>query len=84
MCENEVMARIVEALNVIGLFYEAEDLKEMSLKELLEDSLMFISFVIELENLCDIEIPDEYLIIDNMPDIPAVVRTIQVLLQEKE
>ena len=45
----------------LGIVFEQEE-NNFELTDYIEDSLTFISFVSELENEFDIEIPDEYLL----------------------
>lgn len=53
------LSLINQALKNIGILYD--DLNEYSiLKEFIEDSLSFVSFFVEIENLFDIELPDEF------------------------
>ena len=53
--------RILNCLLELGIVFEQEE-NNFELTDYIEDSLTFISFVSELENEFDIEIPDEYLL----------------------
>lgn len=43
--------------------------EDIALKDLQLDSLGFISFIVNLENIFSITIPDEYLIVNELPDL---------------
>lgn len=42
------------------------------LKEVIEDSIMYVSFIVELEEMFDIEIPDDYLFLGAMSSISSI------------
>lgn len=52
--------KLKEALQNIGVYIAQEDFSmDLKIRDFIEDSLTFISFFVEIENLFDIEIPDE-------------------------
>ena len=53
-------AELMDSLLNIGIIVDKE-FSELSLDEVIEDSLTFISFIIEIEEKMNIEVPDEYL-----------------------
>ena len=57
---DDITERILNCLLELGIVFEQEE--NFELTDYIEDSLTFISFVSELENEFDIEIPDEYLL----------------------
>lgn len=66
---------IIMCLNNIGVIIEDLDLEER-IEVHLTDSISYVSFIVELEQYFDIEIPDEYLenqSIQNFNDIVAIV-----------
>lgn len=58
---DDITERILNCLLELGIVFEREE-NNFELTDYIEDSLTFISFVSELENEFDIEIPDEYLL----------------------
>lgn len=58
---DDITERILNCLLELGIVFEQEE-NNFELTDYIEDSLTFISFVSELENEFDIEIPDEYLL----------------------
>ena len=58
---DDITERILNSLLELGIVFEQEE-NNFELTDYIEDSLTFISFVSELENEFDIEIPDEYLL----------------------
>lgn len=52
--------KLKKALQNIGVYIAKEDFSmDLKIRDFIEDSLTFISFFVEIENLFDIEIPDE-------------------------
>lgn len=80
MNSDKIMVGIVEAMNNIGLYFDYNDLLNAQLMDVLVDSMSFVSFIVELEIYFGIEIPDEYLLIENLPNIEAVRNMIEKLL----
>lgn len=68
---------IINILSNIGIIIENID-KDSSifLNEYIEDSIAFISFVVEIENVFGIEIPDEYLLFSEMETLSDVCNII--------
>lgn len=58
---DDITERILNCLLELEIVFEQEE-NNFELTDYIEDSLTFISFVSELENEFDIEIPDEYLL----------------------
>ncbi len=51
--------KVLEILNDVGIYIDRVS-PEMTISELMEDSLTFLSFFIELEKKYRIELPDEF------------------------
>lgn len=52
---------IKTALENAGVYVQENDFSmKLTIRDLIEDSLSFISFFVEIESLFDIEIPDEF------------------------
>lgn len=56
---NIELDKIKKAFENVGIYTEGID-ETNKLKEYLVDSLTFISFFVEIENIYDIEIPDNF------------------------
>ena len=69
--ENEVIMRkkILQCLEEIGCIVDEET---EDLSEIIVDSVMYISFIVEIEELFCIEIPDEYLAQDNLMSVSDI------------
>lgn len=52
--------KIKECLAQIGVIIDTN--KNFNLNEVIEDSLIFVSLIVELESAFNIEIPDEFLL----------------------
>ena len=59
MEEVKTKAGISQALENVGIFVDTHDAIDIDLMSLIEDSIQFISLVVQLEEIFDIEIPNE-------------------------
>ena len=73
----EFANKIIEILNEEGIYieYKGEDL---DLREYIIDSLQYISFIVDIENLFGIEIPDEYLIYDSIASLHSFSNVVKM------
>lgn len=55
---GELLNQFNEVLESIGI-YNVQQCSNLKIREIIEDSLTYISFFLELENKFKIEIPDE-------------------------
>ena len=73
-------------LEVIGEFLPLEENIVLEDDTLLEDygldSLLFIEIVVSLENVFDVEVPDEYLVIAELDTIGKMMALLNVLKAE--
>lgn len=88
---NEMTIRILDVVNKCINSKEDEDMIEIDntqldddLVELGVDSITFIRIVVELEELFEIEIPDEKLLITEMGTIHKIVEVVVVLRDTAE
>lgn len=56
---------IKQAAANIGIFIDESDLSGL-VSDYIFDSLMFVGFIVEIENIFEISIPDEYLLDENL------------------
>lgn len=76
---REIMCQCLEA---VGIFITSEEsLEDLDLRSYIEDSLQFISFIVELENRLNVEIPDEFLQIDHMGSMNAFCEMLSELVE---
>ena len=61
MNKEDIIKRIPSVLESIGVFGAETMDEETDLNEWIIDSLMFISFIVELENVFEVQIPDALL-----------------------
>ena len=88
---NEMTIRILDVVNKCINSKEDEDMIEIDntqldddLVELGVDSITFIRIVVELEELFELEIPDEKLLITEMGTIHKIVEVVAVLRDTAE
>ncbi len=67
---------ILDCLINIGCIVDS---MEANLADVIENSIMFITFIVELEERFKIEFPDEYLIIEKFNTIESVVDLVEEL-----
>ena len=73
--------RLLLCFNNIGVFINPKD--NFLLSEVLEDSLLFVSMIIEMEQEFDIEIPDEYLAADRLTTFQDLEELVKELVPNK-
>lgn len=79
----EIKNNILQTLENVGLFFSAEELEKAAIGDLFDSSLQYISFIAELEQIFDIEIPDEYLEPEKLSSIDSIIDIITQLQQKK-
>ena len=80
MINDEIELKIIEALNNVGILFDATELETLSFEEVIPDSLSFISFIVELEQIFNIEIPDEFLMPERISSFVSIRDMIKGLL----
>ena len=60
----DISKRLMECFNNVGVFVDSND--NFLLADVLEDSLIFVTMIVEIEQEFQIEIPDEYLAVDRI------------------
>lgn len=77
MSREEIFEMMPQVLENVGVYGGEMMNEETDLNEWIVDSLMFISFIVELENAFQIQIPDEYLQHETISSIRGLVDIIQ-------
>ena len=83
MDSNAVKEKIVECMNHMGIVDFEED-ANFRVDDYILDSVMFVSFIIELEQMFDIEIPDEYLVADRLQTFDDIYNMIESVTGEAD
>lgn len=71
----EIKKEIIDAFNNVGISVDVSTNENLS--DVIGDSLMFVSLIVEVEDRLGIEIPSEYLNIDNFSTIESFVSVIE-------
>ena len=79
MCENVIKDEIVQVLGNLGVLIGEEELSRYSIGEIIPNSLLYISFIVELEQVFNVEIPDEYLDPKKIMSINSIVELVHKL-----
>lgn len=56
---------------------------DVDLSEYIVDSLLFINFIVEIENTFNVDLPDEYLDVDVLKSFNALCILVEGLIKEK-
>lgn len=84
MLINDVSKKLVETLEEVGIVIDLSSYDDdFDLREYIEDSLVFISTIIHIEDNLGIEIPDELLSYDALLSFKAFTNTITELVSKK-
>ena len=73
----EIREKIVFELQKLGIFVDETD--DFNLREYIDDSLIFISFMVQVEETFDISFDDEDLIYGSLASINAFCNIVKVL-----
>ena len=78
---DKIKNDVIEVLNELGI--ETEDIGEndVDLTEFIVESIMFISFIVELEDKLGIEIPEELLDINSIKSLHTFSTILEELLK---
>lgn len=83
MEKTKMRAGIIRALENAGVFVDAEEDEGINIMNLIDDSIQFVSFIVQLEEIFQIELTNELLVIDNFNTIDSVCEILQALCQEE-
>lgn len=94
MTQETVKDIILKTLNEMGISIDISDVshdkpeasppKDIDIRDYITDSIMFISFVIELEKKLEIEIPDELFFIDTLSSLSGFSYLLVEIIKRKE
>ncbi|GKX30391.1 hypothetical protein SH1V18_28710 [Vallitalea longa] len=78
----DIRLSIMKVLDEMGIYTTDINLKEdIDLTKYIADSIMFISFVVDLEEKLKIEIPDELLQVKNIVSLNGFANSIELLIK---
>ena len=77
---NSIREIVIESFE-INTEIVLEDYESIALKDLYIDSLGFINFIVDLEDKLSISLPEEYLIISDLPDLITFSKIIENLCE---
>lgn len=78
----QLKEQIVESLNDMGFDLSINDNGDIDLRDYIQDSIMFISTIVKLEEELQIEIPDEMLLFDNFASLNAFCLDLETSLKK--
>lgn len=81
MEDKHVKERILKCLQNIGCEYDDHSFQPFA--DLIENSIMFIAFIVELEDEFFIEVPDEFLVPSTFLTIEDVCNMVDMCLELK-
>ena len=73
--------KVIKCLENIGVVLDEKDICNILLSDLIEDSLMFISFIVEIEEAFQIEVSENMLSIDNLSSVKEFSNSVKKILQ---
>jgi len=76
---NQKVSEILDCLKNAGCIVDLTKLAETSIFDLIENSIMFVTFIVELEEHFEIEFPDEYLVPEKFSTLETVISSIEEL-----
>ena len=80
---EEIRKNVMIALENVGIFVDVNVEENIELSNFIEDSIQFISMIVQFEELFCIEIPDELLTIDEFNFIEKVYTVLDELINQR-
>ncbi len=78
MSREEIKKGIITCFQNVGIMIPLDDISDdLEIQEYIEDSIMFITMIIELENHFGIEIPDEYLLPEMLSNLGSLTDIVE-------
>lgn len=78
----DVRKEVIDAFSNVGVVLD-ESNKQDNLSDLINESMVYVSLIVEIEEKLGIEIPTEYLIIDSFSNIDSFIDIMQKLYDER-
>lgn len=76
----KIRNNIILALSKVFIFIDTVETEDVDLEMYIENSIQFMSFVLELEQIFNIEFPPELLLFDNFKSINSISLMIEELI----
>mgnify|MGYP005789605201 CR=1 FL=1 len=77
----DIQNKILSCLEEVGIILEEDsNIEDIELSNYLDDSLVFIQFIVGLEEAFEINFPDEMLSIENIGTMSTLSSTIENIL----
>lgn len=80
----DVISTVIKSMKDVGIEIEYDINADIDLRNYLRDSMLFISFIVELENNLGIELPYEILLNDNLVSFKGFCEMIGNLVSPKD
>lgn len=78
MDKSLIRDNIIQALAKVFIFVDSTENEDVDLETYIEDSIQFMSFIVELEQIFNIEFPPELLLFDNF----KTINNISLIIEE--
>jgi acyl carrier protein len=82
MDNKAIQSGIIECLKNIGIF--VDDADNFELPEYIDDSVSFLTFIVELERKFEVEIPDNYLSMKELNTLSDVYDLVNMIMGEAD
>lgn len=78
MDKSLIRDNIIQALAKVFIFDDSTENEDVDLETYIEDSIQFMSFIVELEQIFNIEFPPELLLFENF----KTINNISLIIEE--
>ncbi|MFR1517952.1 MAG: phosphopantetheine-binding protein [Clostridia bacterium] len=78
MDKSLIRNNIIQALAKVFIFVDSAENEDVDLETYIDDSIQFMSFIVELEQIFNIEFPPELLLFDNF----KTINNISLIIEE--
>lgn len=80
----DVKEKIINSLENIGIFIDISSATDVDLNNYIEDSIQFMSMIVQLEKIFNTEIPSDLLLFDNFDSIEKICLMFSELVNTQE
>lgn len=79
---HKILSGIVNALERVGAVGVSQVENDVDLREFIEDSIIFLTFIVELENEFQVEFPDNLLLLETVSSLYGLCEIIEDLISK--
>lgn len=81
MDKNQIHEKVILELQKLGIILDS--MEDVNLNDYIDDSLQFISFIVQVEQAFDIVFPDEELLLNSLYSLNGFCELIKEIIEKR-